>query len=165
MRRLGLKIIARALLLLVFGLASPLVGYAHSPDQGYDTAGMLNLTATADIDTPSNGGTESAGIVVVSGGVAQWVRVDGGAMGANSSTQVDYQMTVTQGGSGTPDSGTNYTAALDSTGQWTKYSSAGASSVLSAGTHSADAASWVQIAGDSSTRASAGTHTHSFSVN
>lgn len=137
----------------------------HSPDQGYNTAGMLNLTATADINSPSNGGTEPAGIVLTDGGAVQWVRVDG-LFAANTSTQVDYEMTAhLQGSYGTTDAGTNYTAAFDSTGVWQKYSSAASADVLSAGTHYSEAASWVQIAGDSSTRASAGTHTHSFTVN
>jgi hypothetical protein len=144
----------------------PLASRAHSPSTGSGTAGMLGLTAVADIDDPSNGGTVSAGAVVMSGGVAQWVRVAGGGMAANTTTSVDYEMAVTQAGiGGTPDAATAASVGLDSTGTWIKYSNAGAAAQLNPGNYSCNATSWVQMHSNSPTRASSGTHTHTFTAN
>ena len=161
----------RSMLCMVslFGICSlPLsASRAHSPSTGTGTgtAGILALTAVADIDSPSNGGTVSAGTVSMYGGVAQYVRIAGGGMAANTSTSVDYEMTVTESGVGTPDAANNSTVGLDSTGTWLKYSDAAAGSQLDPGNYSCNATSWVQLHGNSATRASSGTHTHTFTAN
>lgn len=167
MRRSFWSVLALGILLCSMNLHHS--AWGHEPAEGFDSAGMLNLHAVADIDRPQQDevySTDDNPIVVDTDFSYVEVYSGMGGMGANTQLGIDYHMDSELNGiAGTTDAQTNYSITLNSQGRWLRYSAATASGNLAAGPATAEVEQcWVQIHGDSSTRASTKSHTHNFSV-